>query len=233
MNSIIGDNVKQYRNVILRSSTVGDNSILADDVFITDSNIGKFCTVERRGMIFNSDLGDYSYTGYNTVVKYTKIGKFCSISWNVSIGGANHDFTALSTHPFPIKKKYGISEETIAYDSFAEPLTIGNDVWIGSNVSIMRGVKIGDGAVIGAGSVVTKDVPPYAIAYGNPAKVHKFRFDKKIIDLIKSWQWWDWPEDLLKDHVELFRHSLHDEDIEKLNTIYETIGKTGIRNEVK
>ena len=75
MDNCFGKNVKQFRNVIVRNSVIGQESVLADDVFITDSILGEYCTVERRGMIFNSSIGNYSYTGFNTVVKYAEIGK--------------------------------------------------------------------------------------------------------------------------------------------------------------
>lgn len=111
MDNQFGRNVKQYDKVIVRNSYVGDDVLLADNVFVTDSIIGNHCSVERRGMIFNSEMGDYSYTGYNTVMKYTKMGKYCCVSWNVSIGGLNHEYTRLSMHPFAFLPKYGMSEQ--------------------------------------------------------------------------------------------------------------------------
>ena len=110
MGNWFGNNVRQFRNVVVRNSSVREGSILADDVFISDSSLGKCCTIERRGMIFNSIINDYSYTGYNSVVKYADIGKFCSISWNVSIGGADHDYHKISTHPFSFTPKYGFTD---------------------------------------------------------------------------------------------------------------------------
>lgn len=145
----IGKNLKSYRNVIINNSIIGDNVTLADDVYLSESTLGNHCRIERRGMVFNSELGDYSYTGYNTIVKYANIGKFCSVSWNVSIGGANHDYGKASTHPFYFKNKYCFTEKQENYTSFNKPLNIGNDVWIGSNVIILRGCTIGNGAVIG------------------------------------------------------------------------------------
>lgn len=205
MENRIGENVKEYRNVVIRASQIGNDTILADDAFITDSIIGEHCTIERRGMIFNSSIADYSYTGYNTVVKYAEIGKFCSISWNVSIGGANHNYHRLSTHPFSFIKKYGFAESGGGYSSFENPLIIGNDVWIGCNSVILRGIHIGNGAVIGAAAVVTKDIPPYAIVVGNPAKVIKYRFSEQLIEKLQVMKWWDWPKDFLQDHLSYFQ----------------------------
>lgn len=205
MENKFGKNLKTYRDVLIRSSELGDDCIVADDVFMTDSTIGNRCTIERRGMIFNSTIGDYSYTGYNTIVKYAKIGKFCSVSWNVSIGGADHDFKRLTSHPFPFNKKYGISEIGGGYSSFDSPLEIGNDVWIGSTVCITRGVKIGDGAVIGAGAVVTHDVGPYEIWAGVPAKKIGQRFSDEIIAELLDLKWWDLPKEVLSSHIDVFK----------------------------
>ena len=182
MDNTFGKDVKIYKDAFIRASKIKDHAVIGDDCFITDSTIGEYSTIERRGMIFNSTIENYSYTGYNTVVKYASIGKFCSISWNVSIGGANHDVHHLTTHPFPFISKYGFANENTSYESFNDILKIGNDVWIGSNVCILRGVTIGNGAVIGAGAVVTHDVGPYEIWAGVPAKKIGKRFDDKIIE---------------------------------------------------
>ena len=205
MGNWFGNNVRQFRNVVVRNSSVREGSILADDVFISDSSLGKCCTIERRGMIFNSIINDYSYTGYNSVVKYADIGKFCSISWNVSIGGADHDYHKISTHPFSFTPKYGFTDTGGGYSSFENPLKIGNDVWIGCNSVILRGVKIGDGAVIGASAVVTKDVPAYSIVVGNPSKVIKYRFDDSIINKLLNMNWWEWSSPFLRENLQFFK----------------------------
>ena len=220
MDNIFGDNVKIYKNVVLRFSKIGENCIIADDVFLTNSVLGKDCTIERRGMIFDSEIGDYSYTGYNTVVKYAVIGKFTSISWNVSIGGANHDFNHMTSHPFPFKKKYGFAEKDESYSSFEQPLIIGNDVWIGSNVCIMRGVTIGNGAVIGAGAVVTHNVPPYEIWAGVPAKKIGQRFSDEFIDKLEKIAWWNLSDHIIRDNINLFKNDVSLETIQQLEDIF-------------
>ena len=88
---------------------------------------------------------------------------------------------------------------------FDEPLRIGSDVWIGSNACILRGLAVGDGAVIGAGSVVTKDVPPYAVVVGNPARVLKYRFSEEVIARLLRLEWWNMPDEVLRKHVSVFR----------------------------
>ena len=127
-----------------------------------------------------STLGEYSYLGDHTHIgQNTTIGRYCSIANLCTIGAQHHDMTALST--FPHKAEDGDGRQTI----------IGHDVWIGSNSVVISGVTIGTGAVIGAGSVVTDDVPPYAIAYGNPARIHRYRFDRYTIDKLLQSRWWE------------------------------------------
>lgn len=200
-----GKDVKMFKDVIVRASEIGDNCIIGDQCFVTDSVLGNKCTIERRGMIFNTNIGDFSYTGYNTVVKYANIGKFCSISWNVSIGGANHDYTRISTHPFPFREKYGLTKSKGTYSSFDKPLVIGNDVWIGSGVNILRNITIGDGAIIGAGAVVTHDIPPYEIWAGVPAKKVGQRFDDSVIEYLKEMKWWNYPEEYIRSNIDMFQ----------------------------
>ncbi len=227
MDNIIGINFKQYKNVIIRSSVIGDNVMVGDDSFITDSTIGNHCSIERRSMIFNSIIGSYSYTGYNNVIKFAKIGKFTSIGWNVSCGGVNHDMDHLTMHPFPLKKKFGFVNEDEILDGFNEKMIIGNDVWIGSSVCILRGITIGNGAVIGAGSVVTHDVGAYEIWAGVPAKKIGQRYDDIIIERLLHSEWYDYPEDFLKNNVDLFKKSVTLELIAEISQRYVEYQKRG------
>ena len=132
-----------------------------------------------------------------------------------------HNYKRISTHPFHQLKQFGISED----DEFIrfKKTIIGNDVWIGMDANIITGINIGSGAVIGAGSVVTRDVPPYAIVIGSPAKIYKFRFDEPIIERLLRWKWWDWPDDLLRMNIDLFKSNLTEDMIEKVELIYEDI----------
>lgn len=227
MDNVIGTNVKQYENVVLLSSIIGNDAVLGEDSFIKECSVGNHCSIERRNMLFNSKIGNYTYTGYNCVVKYATIGKFCSISWNVSIGGANHDVSHLTTHPFPFLSKFGLTDKTETYDSFDEPLIIGNDVWIGSNVSILRGVTIGDGAVIGAGAVVTHDIAPYEIWAGVPARKIGQRYDNVIIERMLRSGWHDLPEEFISDNIKLFKMPVTIELIDELEKRYAEFQKRG------
>ncbi len=159
---------------------------------------------ERSNVLFNwPEFGDSLY-----------IGKFCSIASGVQfiMGSANHRISSISTYPFNV---FGgaWAENTPPHLSqlpFKGDTVIGNDVWIGRDSVIMPGVKIGDGAIIAAYSVVVKDIEPYTVAGGNPARPIKKRFDEELIELLLKLQWWDFePEKLIA-----FMPILCDDDLE-------------------
>ena len=126
------------------------------------------------------------------------IGKFCAIGKDVEfvMNGANHRMNSVTTYPFNIMGG-GWEQFTPAMEDL--PLkgdtVVGNDVWFGQNVTVMPGVHIGDGAIIAANSVVTKDIPPYCVAGGNPCVVRKKRFDDELIEYLLALKWWDWDAD--------------------------------------
>lgn len=143
----------------------------------------------------NIEIDKYSYGGcfdIHNIAPGTKIGKFCSFASGVMIISTNHDPNKITTHPFLFKSNLGVVKEDFRK---ANNVRIGNDVWIGHNAIILPSVsKIGDGAVVGAGAVVTKDVPPYAVVVGVPARVIKYRFDQETINELLKIKWWDWHE---------------------------------------
>ncbi|MBQ9229395.1 MAG: CatB-related O-acetyltransferase [Eubacterium sp.] len=156
-------------------------------------------------MLFHVSLGRYTYTGKNFTAWHCQIGSFCSISWNVSIGGANHDYSRITTHAFLYSGDFGLlGDEAPLYDRFTDQCVIGNDVWIGCGATVCRGVTVGDGAVIAAGAVVTHDVAPYTIVAGVPAKPIKKRFSDDVIDLLLQSQWWTLPADVIRQNAALF-----------------------------
>lgn len=150
-----------------------------------------------------SFIGRYSYMGLGQVFDDIHVGRYCSIADGFSIISGNHALDHLTTHPFSCNNElFGWIDEYRDIDAKkahmdtptpqTRPLEIGNDVWIGNRATILGKVKsIGDGAVIGAGSVVTKDVPPYAVAAGNPAKILRMRFDAETIQSLEKLKWWD------------------------------------------
>ena len=134
-----------------------------------------------------------------------KIGKFCSIACGAKFlfTSANHTMKSLSTYPFPIFfEEWGVNEKNIrqAWDNKGDIL-IGNDVWVGYEAIVLAGVTIGDGAIIGSRAVVTKDVPPYTIVGGVPAKPIRKRFDDVTIERLEALRWWDWDEEKIKRSI--------------------------------
>lgn len=137
------------------------------------------------------------------------IGKFCSVASGVKFlfNAANHAMKSLSTYPFPLFwDEWGLDpfRVTEAWDNKGD-IIIGNDVWIGYEAVILAGVHIGDGAVIGARAVVTKDVAPYSVVGGVPAKEIRKRFSPDVISKLLEIKWWDWPEEKLKSRLEAVR----------------------------
>lgn len=140
------------------------------------------------------------------------IGRFCSINVTARVWG-NHPLEYVTTHPFLCSSSFALNfsaEKTGVSSGYEceknmeeERITIGNDVWIGANVVILPGIKIGDGAVLAAGAVVTRDVDPYAVVGGVPAKVIKYRFSREVIDALLKIKWWDWPISKIQNNCAL------------------------------
>ena len=139
------------------------------------NRIGKHSEVCKNAYLTHCEIGDYCYLGMYSYFNHVRMGNYCSISGYVTIGAMEHDYTDVSTSTH------------LGDGGYSDHITeIGNDVWIGAQTVVRQGVKIGDGAVIGANSFVNKDVPPYAIAFGSPAKVYKYRFEEDQIKKIKE-----------------------------------------------
>lgn len=212
-DSSLGENIKIYRNSRITGSVVGDNAVVGDSSVLMNSELSDYVQINRNSMIRCSKIGDYSYGGMNFNAIHCIIGKYSSVSWNVSIGGADHDYSKVTTHAFLYNPSFGMLDDgEELYDRFSDSCEIGNDVWIGAGAQILRGVKVGDGAVIAAGAVVTKNVPPYTVAAGVPAKIIKNRFDEKTVQRLLQIKWWDLDPDIIKYNIGLF-NSAPDESI--------------------
>jgi len=227
IESETGDNIKIYRNADIRKSKIGNFVQIGDDSIIIESNLSGNNAINRRNFIQQSKIGFFSYTGFNTVIRGADIGNFCSISWNVSIGGKNHNIENVTSgaiwgfHNMDGSKMQGHFEYGGEDKSYC---ILENDVLVSSNAVILRNVKIGNGAVIGAGAVVTKDVEPYSVAAGVPAKILKMRFDDKTIESLEKIQWWNWPVDIIRENLDLiYSTKVDDAVIDKLFAIADTI----------
>lgn len=138
-----------------------------------------------------------------------KIGKFCSIATGAKFifNGANHTLKSFSTYPFQLfanEKNYDCDLITKAWDNKGD-IKIGNDVWLGYDTIIMAGVTIGDGAIIGTKALVTKDVEPYTIVGGTPAKFIRKRFDEETIEILQKIQWWNWEIEKIKKNIDVIQ----------------------------
>lgn len=185
-----GDTQTVYLNAVVKdpSIEVGDYTIYND--FISDP----------RQFVQNNVLYHYPINHERLI-----IGKFCSIACGVKFlfNCANHTLKSLSTYTFPLfYEDWELEKSNVAsaWDNKGD-IVIGNDVWIGLEAVILAGVKIGDGAIIGTRAVVTKDVPPYSIVCGIPAKVIRKRYSPDIIEQLLSLRWWDWTKDRIKRNL--------------------------------
>ena len=182
------------------------------------SFISRKAKVYSQVQLTNSTIGDYTYLGRHSRVIFADIGKFCSIAGDVKLGMSTHTLDNISTSPI-FTECHNATGHHWTKNQTAAPyqrLTVGNDVWIGTGAMVMGGLTIGDGAIVGAGAIVTKDVPPFAIVAGVPARIIRYRFPQEIIDRILESRWWNLSESVLKDNIALFQNSQCKESIEAL-----------------
>jgi virginiamycin A acetyltransferase len=189
------------KNVIKRpQNVVGDFTIYNDPFCATE--------FETRNVL-------YQQTPY---LGRLIIGKYCSIASGARFlfNSANHTLSSFSTYPFPLFGDEWESEVSPreAWDHKGD-IVIGNDVWIGYEAVVLAGVRIGDGAIVGTRALVTKDVPPYSIVGGVPAKILRHRFDSETIAVLLKIRWWDWPHELVRRNLDAIRHMR----LEELKTV--------------
>jgi len=160
--------------------------------------------LRRRGI----HIGKFSY-GFETLTRkrstVAAIGAFTSIAQNVQASLGNHPTDRVATHPFFYLPQFGLTPRD-RRDILRkyEPIVVGHDVWIGRDVTLMTGVTIGHGAILAAGAVVTKDVPPYAVVGGVPARIIRMRFPPEIVEQMLAIAWWAWPDEKIREAVDDF-----------------------------
>ncbi|MEK5037002.1 DapH/DapD/GlmU-related protein [Sporosarcina sp. FSL K6-3457] len=198
-----------------------------DYVQLKNTHLGEFTEIGLYNFIENSVVDDYSYSGQFCFIQNARIGKFSNIAAMVRIGPTDHPYERPSLHHFTYRQKmYGFSDhddQPFFEHRESQIATIGHDTWIGHGAIIQSGVTVGDGAIVGSGAIVTKDVPPYAIVVGVPAKIIKYRFSEETIEALQRIQWWDWPYETIKERVDDFQH-----DIEKFVEKFDDRGKSDV-----
>lgn len=195
LSSLLSIKKLTYKRVSLLSSWTPDT------VFDKTTNILRGARISR------SSIGRYSRIGVNAVVAHARIGNFSVVSMESVLGPGMHPTNYITPHSiFYRRGSWGFHDDWIKEIDFEEEplITIGNDVWIGRHCTIMNGVTIGDGAIVAANATVTKDVPPYAIVGGMPAKVIKYRFPQEVIDRLIEIKWWNLPDEEITKRLDLF-----------------------------
>lgn len=179
---------------------------------VRDSHLGKYVYIGAGSTINKSTVGDYAHIGCGCDMFASEIGKFASVATEVRINPVQHPTydRVVQSHITYRRALYGFGENDAEFFAWRESrrATIGHDVWIGYNATIQGNLTIGNGAVIGSMAVVTKDVEPYTIVVGNPARAIKARFSPRIIEGIEKSAWWDWT------HKQLHERLLEFNDIE-------------------
>lgn len=200
------EKIKNFRSISLLSSFL-------------KSTLGKNSKVYAFAKISNVTVGSYTYISYWCIVNNCAIGNYCSLARGVKIGLGKHPADFLSTSPLFYSKSNPLKKSFIQEQKFVEfeKTTIGNDVWIGVNALILDGVTIGDGAIVGANAVVTKDVPPFAVVAGSPAKIIRYRFSENNIEQLLKIKWWNKDIADLQPSIALFQAAADDDTITQLN----------------
>ena len=183
------------KQTVYLKNVITDPSIIVGDYTMYNDFVNDPVGFERNNVLYHYPINRDRLI----------IGKFCSIACGAKFlfNSANHTLSSLSTYPFPLFfEEWGLEKRNVAasWDNKGD-IVIGNDVWIGYEAVIMAGVTIGDGAIIGARAVVTKDVPPYTVAGGIPAKPIKKRYPEETIAALSELKWWDWPEERIAQNL--------------------------------
>jgi phosphonate metabolism protein (transferase hexapeptide repeat family) len=187
---------------------LGQDPFIDPTARVRDSRFGAWCEVGARTRVAESVFGDYSYVVNDSDIIYAEIGRFCSIAAHTRINPGNHPLERVALNHFTYRSSaYGLGEDDSSFFDWrrGHRVTLGNDVWIGHGAVVLPGVSIGDGAAIGAGAVVSKDIPPFAVAVGVPARVVRHRFPAEIVAALQRIAWWDWPHDRLRNALADFR----------------------------
>jgi len=191
------------------SRKISEQPYIDPSARVSNSALGRYTEVSERTRLDEVEMGDYSYIMHDGAAWCATIGKFVNIAAAVRINATNHPTWRATLHHFTYRATDYWPDADMESDFFAwrreNRVVIGNDVWIGHGATILPGVTVGNGAVVGAGAVVSKDVAPYAIVGGVPAKLIRERFPKAVGERMDALSWWDWDHDRLRTALADFR----------------------------
>jgi hypothetical protein len=183
-------------------------AVIDPTAVITNSSLGQWCEVGARTQLTETSMGDYSYVCEGGDIIYAEIGKFCSIAAYCRINPGNHPLERAALHHFTYRSaRFALADDDETFFEWrrGQRVRIGNDVWIGHGAVVLPGVTIGTGAAVGAGAVVARDVEPFAIVAGVPARTLRFRFPADVRDGLLRIRWWDWSHARIKAALADFR----------------------------
>lgn len=192
---------------------LGEHPVFHSHVRVVRSHFGAYTEIGANSTIVETTFDNYSYTAGDNQIIYSTIGKFSNIASHVRINPGNHPLERVTLHHMTYRRSlYGFGEDDADFFQWRRDhhCTIGHDTWLGHNVIVMPGVRMGHGSVAGSGAVVTRDVEPFMIVVGVPAKPLRLRFPERIVEKLLQIAWWDWDHATLgarldeMNHVEAF-----------------------------
>ena len=186
------------------AARLGVQSTVHPGARVQDSDLGAWTELADGVQFLSSHLGDYSYVMERSQIAHSVVGRFCSIASDVRLNPGNHPLDRPTSHHLSYRAAaYGLGEDDHAFFAgrAAQPVMIGHDVWIGHGATVLAGVSIGTGAAVGAGAVVSRNVAPYCVVAGVPARVLRRRFPPEMAERLLRLEWWNWTHAQLAERL--------------------------------